>query len=372
VVITLIKREFSANLRVCPQKNEEKVYRNFTFNLPQVYPLFLPLDYQHYKEIPMKTKTWLKKSVFIVGTILIAGGLLFIPPMLANGDDKIVAETKETPVYSVRTANVSKQTLSAYFTINGDIVAAQQADVFPDVAGKLVSVRTSLGSYVRKGELIAEVDPSRPGTTYMNSPVYAPISGIVSKTPLSVGMTVSPNTSITVISVSENLEISARIPEREIAGLTAGLKADVSLQAYPGETFSATITRVSPILDSASRTKLINLKFDDNDSRINAGMFARIRLNTRSYPNILAIPAEAVISNHSVNTVYVVHTNITGLPVAARREVNCGVTLQGWTEIKSGLAEGEAVIVQGQQLLSGGEGLRIIGNSIALGGRGSY
>jgi multidrug efflux pump subunit AcrA (membrane-fusion protein) len=66
--------------------------------------------------------------------------------------------------------------------------------------------------------------------------------------------------------------------------------------------------------------------------------------------------------------VYVVHSGLTGLPVAARREVNCGVTLQGWTEIKSGLAEGEAVIVQGQQLLSGGEGLRIIGNSIALGG----
>lgn len=315
-------------------------------------------------------KTWLKKSILIAGTVLIAGSLLFVPPILAGGDDNTEAKPDETPVYSVKTADVKKQTLHAYLDINGDIVPVQQADVFPDVSGKLVSVKTSLGSYVRKGEIIAEVDPSRPGTAYMNSPVYAPISGIVSKTPLSLGMTVSPSMSITVISVIENLEITARIPEREIAGLATGLKAAVSLQAYPGETFPATITHVSPILDSASRTKLINLKFDNNDSRINAGMFARIRINTRSYPNIITVPAEAVISKRGAGTVYVVHHDITGLSVAVKREVDCGVTLQGWTEIKSGLAEGETVIVQGQQLLNGGEHLRIIGNSIAFGDSG--
>ena len=48
-------------------------------------------------------------------------------------------------------------------------------------------------------------------------------------------------------------------------------------------------------------------------------------------------------------------------PVAARREVEAGVTLQGLTEIRSGLNAGEMVIVQGQQLLSGSETLRIIG-----------
>ena len=316
----------------------------------------------------MKTKgSWLKKSVLVAATLLIGGGLLLGPTFLARADDQTETETNVTPVYSVRTANAQKQTLHAYLDVNGDIVAAQQADVFPDVAGKLASVRVSLGSYVRKGDIIAEVDPSRPGTDYMNSPVYAPLSGIVSKTPLSVGMTVSPGTSITLISVNENLEISARIPEREIAGLRTGLKAEVSLQAYPGETVSATVSRVSPILDSASRTKLINLEIDKNDSRINAGMFAHIRINTRSYPNILTIPAEAVINNRGVETVYVIQQDEKGQPVAAKREVSCGVTLQGWTEIKAGLGEGEAVIVQGQQLLSGGERLRIIGNSIALG-----
>jgi multidrug efflux pump subunit AcrA (membrane-fusion protein) len=93
-------------------------------------------------------------------------------------------------------------------------------------------------------------------------------------------------------------------------------------------------------------------------------MFARLRLNTRTYPNVLSVPAEAVTSIRGIDTVFVITTDEMGLPVAERREVNRGVTLQGWTEIRSGLNEGEAVIIQGQQLLSGGESVRIIGGII--------
>jgi membrane fusion protein, multidrug efflux system len=308
----------------------------------------------------MEKNKKLKTALLVIGALLIGGSLLFGPTILAGDKNTAKAQTIETPVYSVKSADVLKQTLNAYLEVNGDIVSAQQADVFPDVSGKLISVLVALGSYVRKGELIAEVDPSRPGTTYMNSPVYAPISGIVCKTPLSSGMTVSANSIITAISVNENLEIHTRIPEREIAGLTTGLKAEVLLQAYPGEIFTATVTQVSPILDSVSRTKLITLKFDRNDSRINAGMFARLKINTRSYPNVIAVPAEAITNSHDVDAVYLIQ-NQAGIPIAVKKEVSRGVTLQGWTEIKSGLNEKETVVVQGQQLLSGGESLRIIG-----------
>jgi membrane fusion protein (multidrug efflux system) len=180
-------------------------------------------------------------------------------------------------------------------------------------------------------------------------------------------MNVSPNSSITTIAANGTLEINARIPEREIAGLAPGLRAAVSLQAYPGETFNATVNRVSPVVDSVSRTKLVNLRFDVNDNRVSPGMFARLSINTRTYPNVLSVPAEAVISNRQNDSVYVIAINDMGMPVAQRREISRGVTLQGWTEIKAGLNEGDVVIVQGQQLLSGGESVRIIGN-VAQGG----
>jgi RND family efflux transporter MFP subunit len=193
----------------------------------------------------------------------------------------------------------------------------------------------------------------------MPSPVYAPISGRISSTPVSAGMTVSTGTRITAISVIENLEISARIPEREVAGLREGLKAEVMLQAYPAEVFTATVAHVSPVLDSASRTKLITLRFDRNDGRINAGMFARVRINTKNYPDVLAIPVEAVVNKHSIRAVYVTQNGRAEL-----REIVTGVTINALIEIKSGLSVGEIVVIQGQQLLSDGAAVRVIGGEV--------
>ena len=300
------------------------------------------------------------KFIIAIIVVVIGAGLLIGPRLLASRNI-VMAEKPDEPVFTVRTYEVKQQTLNSYLDVNGDIVCTRQADVFPDVGGILVSVQASLGTFVRRGQTIAEVDPSLPGLEYLNSPVNAPISGIISRTPISTGTTVTPNTSITTISTNEDLEINVNIPEREIAGLAIGMTGEVILQAYPGETFLATVNRVSPVVDSISRTKLINLRFNDPDERIGSGMFARVRLNTRSYPDVITVPTEAVISSFDVNTVYVVQEASEGQPVAQRREVSTGVNLQGLTEIKSGLEAGELIIVQGQQLLSGGETLQIIG-----------
>jgi multidrug efflux pump subunit AcrA (membrane-fusion protein) len=355
------------------RQKREKFNQFLTEFLLFCYLCSLSLEYQHSKETKMEKKndsqrqSKLKKGLFTLGFLLVAAGLLLGPTFLA-GNSYTAEEQQviETPVFSVRTHEVARQTLYAHLDVNGDIVSSQQVDVFPDVAGMLVSVNAALGTFVRQGDVIAMVDPSRPGATFMNSAVYAPISGFVSRTPLSVGMTVAPNMGITTISSNGSLEINARIPEREIAGLAPGLRAEVSLQAHPGETFNATVNRVSPVVDNVSRTKLINLRFDQNDNRVSPGMFARLRLNTRTYPNVLSIPAEAVSSIRGVDTVFVIAMNEMGQTIAERREVIKGVTLQGWTEIRTGLNEGEAIIVQGQQLLSGGESVRILG-SIAQG-----
>jgi multidrug efflux pump subunit AcrA (membrane-fusion protein) len=306
----------------------------------------------------MKKKKSIKTAALVLGTMIAAASLVFGPGLLASRDESRGEITNsETPLFSVRTENAERRTLRSFLEVNGDIVSAHEADVFPDAAGKLVRVNIALGSQVRKGEVIAEVDPSKPGITYMNSPVYAPISGTISRIPLPAGSTVGMDTSIATLSATGNPEITARIPEREIAGLRTGLGAEVRLQAYPGEIFSATVSHVSPVLDAASRTKLVTLAFDQNDSRINAGMFVRVRINTRTYDNVLAVPVEAIVNKRGEITVYVLRNN--GSQVESRA-VAPGASIDGWTEIRSGLDEGEAVVVQGQQLLSGGESVRVV------------
>jgi RND family efflux transporter MFP subunit len=215
--------------------------------------------------------------------------------------------------------------------------------------------------------LLAEIDPSRPGAVYSLSPVYAPVSGTVSSAPGTVGSTVSTATAIMTIASGGDIEIEALVPERETGQLRTGLRADVRLDAFPGETFAAYISGLSPVVDPVSRTKKATLRFDRDDGRINAGMFARIKLNTRTWENVVAVNSAAVIDSRGVKAVYVVDDALPGeTPVsgAARRvelrEVSLGAAVDGLVEITGGLSAGETVVVQGQQFLSDGAAVRII------------
>jgi RND family efflux transporter MFP subunit len=108
-------------------------------------------------------------------------------------------------------------------------------------------------------------------------------------------------------------------------------------------------------MDANSRTKKIALKFDRADSRVNAGMFARIKLNTRVYENVVTVPTEALVQSRGISGVYTVIGDR-----AVFKEISTGVSIDGQVEITSGLSKGEAVVTQGQQLLSEGARVRVI------------
>jgi RND family efflux transporter MFP subunit len=258
-----------------------------------------------------------------------------------------------------------RKTLQAYIEINGNIVAEQQVSVVPDAAGKLVSLEVKLGSSVGKGQIIAHVDPSRPGTSYFLSPVSAPIAGIVVSGPLAVGSTVTTGTSIMTIAASNTIQIEANIPEREIGQLRTGLTATVTLEAFPGELFNATIIQVAPVVDPISRTRRIILDFDQQDSHIIPGMFARIKLKTRVYADVISVPSAALTEVRGISGVYIVEApaNVNDTNVARFIKVETGVSVDGETEIKSGLTGNEAVVIQGQQFLSSDAAVRIIGRA---------
>jgi len=312
----------------------------------------------------MKTK---KTIVTIAFAITV--GVIFLTSMTTG--KKTVPDDSQAAapsIFTVRTEKAEIRTLQAYLEVNANIVSGHQVAVMPDANGRLVSMMVSLGSVVQRGSLIAEVDPSRPGTAYSLSPVYAPVSGMVVSNPQSVGSTVSTGTVLMTIAANDSIEIEAMIPEREVGQLRTGLKADIRLEAFPGEIFSATLTRVSPVVDPVSRTKKITMRFDRHtnglhDRRISTGMFARVKLNTRTYDNVISIPQEALAEHRGKTVVYVLDTNDVSSHVEMR-EVITGVNVDREVEIKNGLEPGESVVVQGQQFLTDGAPVRVIGKRI--------
>ena len=303
-----------------------------------------------------------KKAVLCTGIIVVALALVFGQSLMAE-TTKTAAEgtvQEEDPrVVPVKTADAEKQTLQAYLEVNGNIVNSNTVEVFSDVSGKLVSIKVRLGQQVTKGQIIAAVDSSMPGQNYLPRAVTAPISGTVCGVNFAEGAIVSPANSIALISANDRLKIEARIPEREVSHLRAGLTAAVLLEAYPGETFAATVREMAPAIDPQSRTKKIVLVFDNAGRGPEAGMFVRLRLNTLRYPDAVTVPGEALLQRGSETFVYVLDWN----GKVNRRPVETGVTIDGITEITAGLAGDEEVVVQGQQFLSDGAAVRVTGKA---------
>ena len=264
-------------------------------------------------------------------------------------------------VFSVKTQVVKKETLHGYVIANGEIESQNSVNVYPDVSGKVIETNVMLGSTVQRNDIIAYIDPSAPGQYYKKSPVYAPINGSIISTPLKNGTTVSTNTVIAIVGDISNLQVSADIPERYVALLKQGLKAEVSVEAYPDLVFNATVTRVSPVVDTTSRTKEVILHFDERDSRVNAGMFGKIKLYTKDYEGEIVMPADALVSLNDVLYAYVVKE---GGETVERRQVKTGESVDGLIQILEGVNEGEKVVIQGQTSLNDGSKIRDITNGV--------
>lgn len=302
-----------------------------------------------------------KRSFVVVLFIcVIAVAAAVFIPQTASGSTNPAAEPTQA-VYTVRSAQVVQQDLVSYIESNGDVEAISSVEVYPDMGGKLVKTSVALGSQVQRGQVIAEVDPSTPGVPYAISPVRAPISGSVTSVPLQPGTTVTTATAVAVIGSIDDIQVSANIPERYAAILHTGLKADISLEAYPGEVFGATVTRVSPVVDSLSRTKEVQLVFDQEDERINAGMFAKIKLYTTETDDVLTVPETCIVTSLGEQCVFVLNSDST----VSQRAITTGMSVDGIVEVKSGLNLDDRVIVEGMQLLTDGALVRDISQNTA-------
>ena len=264
---------------------------------------------------------------------------------------------KSQTVTPVRTVVANEVILQDYVMTSGDIQTQTSIEVFPSIGGTVVQMNVSLGSPVKKGDVIGYIDPSEPGRYYAKSPITCPISGSILTAPAKPGQKVQASSVITKIGDIENLQISAKIPERYVAELAVGQKAEIKLEAYPDVSFSASVVRISPVVDSATRTKEIILNFDKKDSRINAGMFAKVKLFTSAYKGTFAIGQDSIVSNSDKNYLFVVNDDDT----VSKREVTLGKNVDGYYQILSGIEFGETVVTEGMLTLYEGAKVRDIG-----------
>lgn len=304
-----------------------------------------------------KKRSKIPGLLIVLAVLVIAAGGVFLLTQKSNAQKKQDAsEENEEQIFAVNTTLAVEGQIRNYLYVNGDIVAKEFVDVYPDAAGKITGILVELGEYVRKGEILAYIDPSRPGMNFAQSPVKSPINGTVTSFPGSIGVTVSQQTPMATIGDLANLQVKTYISERKISNIALGMPAELTFEAYPGETFAAEIIELSPVVDPSSRTMEILLDLTKRDNRIKSGMFSRIKITTTVKNNIVKIPSDCISERFGEKFVFIISTDGT----VKKRTIIEGITINDVSEILSGLSAGEQVVYQGQSLLDDGVKIKII------------
>ena len=180
------------------------------------------------------------------------------------------------------------------------------------------------------------------------STVRSPFNGVVAQRLVSAGATVGTNSPIISL-VSKETEIVLQVEEARIGQVERNQPAQVSVAAYPGETFPGTVASISPTADARSRTFAVRVYPNDPQGRLRDGMFAQVGLQTPARQALL-VPVQAIVNRSGRNIVFVVGADSR----VQAREVTVGINDGRQVEVLTGLQVGEEVAISALDVLSDG------------------
>ena len=176
----------------------------------------------------------------------------------------------------------------------------------------------------------------------------APFDGVVAEVSTEVGEWVTPSPPalpvppVLELIASSSIYVSAPLDEVDVARMRPGLPVRITMDAFPDRQFSGRVTRVAPYvldLEEHSRTFEIEAEFDDAAfaASLLPGTSADVEVILAAEPEALRIPTYALIEGSRVL--------VFDAGRLVSREVETGLRNWAFTEIRSGLAPGEAVVV---------------------------
>jgi RND family efflux transporter MFP subunit len=196
-----------------------------------------------------------------------------------------------------------------------------------------------------------------------NTIITSPVNGFISRRLVDPGASVGQNAPIVEVVDISRVRLIANVVEKDLKQLQGGDTTRVQVDAFPGETFTGRIARVSPILDQATRTAPIEIEIANPTYRLKPGMYARVSITLETKKDALVVPANALVDLGGRRGVFMPLSE-----TAVFRAVQVGTEQGDIVEILGGLTEGTEVITTGAGQLRDGDRVVIAGGR---GGRGS-
>lgn len=183
--------------------------------------------------------------------------------------------------------------------------------------------------------------------------VRAPFAGLVAERLVSVGDYVSRGTRVATIVKVDPLRVELTVPEQAVSLIRVGQAVRLTVDAYPGEQFEATVRYVSPALRADQRALTVEAVAPNPSGRLKPGFFATATIQQPDSARALLVPATAVETISGTSRVYVIKDD-----TAEERIVTTGERAGESIEIRSGVAAGESVASDPRGRLTDGMAVR--------------
>lgn len=166
----------------------------------------------------------------------------------------------------------------------------------------------------------------------------APIAGAIARRHVNPGESARENTAIFTIVRSDPLKYSGVVAEHAALEIRSGQTVRLEVDPVPGRVFTGRVTRVSPAVDVANRTVLLEAEVPNAEAMLRPGLFARGVVATRRDTGIAFAPEAAISYFAGITKAFVVTDG-----KAAERLVKAGRKQDGMVEVLEGLRPNEVV-----------------------------
>ena len=189
--------------------------------------------------------------------------------------------------------------------------------------------------------------------------IRAPIDGVLETRMVEVGAMVNVGTDVARIVSLDPVKVVAGVPERYARDVEVGAAAATVFDVLDIST-EGTISYVAATVNSRNRTFLIEIEMPNPEGVIKPEMVANVGVVRHLVPDAVVIPQEALVRVEDGYVVFVAEGEGEAAVVVSR-EVALGASQQNEVVIESGLTPGEKLIVVGQQQVTAGDRVNVVG-----------
>jgi len=239
----------------------------------------------------------------------------------------------------------AQQELLLALRLRGSLGPGASPEAIQNADSLVVAARRRLEYWEIDDDQIAALE--RSGAPQRTMTLRAPVNGIVLQKNVVQGQAVMAGAPLFQIADLSTVWVEADVFENDLGAVRVGQAAELTFDAYPGETVRGRVAYLYPTVDPVARTGRVRIEMPNSGGRIRPGLFATVRISAPLGDRVLVIPRQAALVTGDRQLVFVEDSAGRFIP----RLVTLGTETDSLVEVRQGLRAGERVVAAAAFLL---------------------